>query len=211
MRLVARILFFANRTVMRTLFRVDARGLDRLPETAQFVFAPNHTSYLDPPALGAVLSNARLARTYWGGWSVIVTRNVFTRFIGRLANAVPIDPERGAISSLAFGAVLLKRKLSIVWFPEGGLSRTGELQPFKPGIGIVLARFPVPVVPVFIAGTHEALPVGAVLPHLRKVRVTFGKPLDPRELERAGKGKEAHERIVNALRERIAALKEKVG
>ena len=211
MRLVARILFFANRTVMRTLFRVEARGLDRLPENAQFVFAPNHTSYLDPPALGAVLSNARLARTYWGGWSVIVTRNVFTRFIGRLANAVPIDPERGAISSLAFGAVLLKRKLSIVWFPEGGLSRTGELQPFKPGIGIVLARFPVPVVPVFIAGTHEALPVGAVLPRLRKVRVTFGKPLDPRELERAGKGKEAHERIVNALREHIAALKEEVG
>src|SRR6266566_2458165 len=211
MRLVARILFFANRTVMRTLFRVEARGLDRLPENAQFVFAPNHTSYLDPPALGAVLSNARLARTYWGGWSVIVTRNVFTRFIGRLANAVPIDPERGAISSLAFGAVLLKRKLSIVWFPEGGLSRTGELQPFKPGIGIVLARFPVPVVPVFIAGTHEALPVGAVLPRLRKVRVTFGKPLDPRELERAGKGKEAHERIVNALREHIPALKEEVG
>jgi len=106
---------------------------------------------------------------------------------------------------------LLKRKLSIVWFPEGGLSRTGELQPFKPGIGIVLARFPVPVVPVFIAGTHEALPVGAVLPRIRKVRVIFGKPLDPRELEQAGKGKEAHERIVNALREPIAALKEKVG
>jgi len=51
MRLVARILFFANRTVMRTLFRVEARGLDRLPENAQFVFAPNHTSYLDPPPL----------------------------------------------------------------------------------------------------------------------------------------------------------------
>ena len=211
MRLAARILFFTNRTIMRTLFQVEASGLDRLPENAQFVFAPNHTSYLDPPALGAVLSDARLARTYWGGWSVIVTRNAFTRFIGRLANAVPIDPERGAISSLAFGAVLLKQTVSIVWFPEGGLSRTGDLQPFKPGIGIVLARFPVPVVPVFIAGTHEALPVGAVLPRLRKVRVTFGKPLDPRELERAGKGKEAHERIVNALREHIAALKEEVG
>ncbi len=64
----------------------------------------------------------------------------------------------------------------------------------------------------FIAGTHEALPVGAVLPRLRKVRVTFGKPLDPREeLERAGKGKQAHERIVNALREHMAGLKEELG
>jgi long-chain acyl-CoA synthetase len=211
MRLAARILFFTNRTIMRTLFQVEASGLDRLPENAQFVFAPNHTSYLDPPALGAVLSDARLARTYWGGWSVIVTRNAFTRFIGRLANAVPIDPERGAISSLAFGAVLLKQKVSIVWFPEGGLSRTGDLQPFKPGIGIVLARFPVPVVPVFIAGTHEVLPVGAILPRLKKVRVIFGDPLGPRELERSGVGKEPHERIVNALREHVAALKQKVG
>src|SRR4029450_2456029 len=99
--------FFANRTVMRTLFRVEARGLDRLPENAQFVFAPNHTSYLDPPALGAVLSNARLVRTYWGGWSVIVMRNVFTRFIGRLVNAVPIDPERGRVSIFALGARVL--------------------------------------------------------------------------------------------------------
>jgi long-chain acyl-CoA synthetase len=211
MRLAARILFFTNRTFMRSLFRVEASGLDRLPENAQFVFAPNHTSYLDPPALGAALSDARLARTYWGGWSVIVTRNAFTRFIGRLANAVPIDPERGAISSLAFAAVLLKRKVSMVWFPEGGLSRTGELQPFKPGIGIVLARFPVPVVPVFIAGTRDALPVGAILPCLKKVRVIFGDPLDPRELERTGMGKEPHERIVNALRKRVAALKQGAG
>jgi len=67
------------------------------------------------------------------------------------------------------------------------------------------------VVPVFIAGTHEVLPVGAVLPRLKKVKVTFGKPLDPRELERAGKGKELHERIVNALREHVAALKEEAG
>jgi 1-acyl-sn-glycerol-3-phosphate acyltransferase len=64
---------------------------------------------------------------------------------------------------------------------------------------------------VFIAGTHEALPVGAVLPRLRKVRVTFGKPLDPRELERAGVGKEAHERIVDSLREHVAALKQEAG
>ncbi len=142
---------------------------------------------------------------------MIVTRNAFTRFIGRLVNAVPIDPERGAISSLAFGAVLLKRKVSIVWFPEGGLSRTGELQPFKPGIAIVLARFPVPVVPVFIAGTHEVLPVGAILPRLKKIRVIFGNPLDPRELERTGEGNEAHKRIVSALRNHVEALKAATG
>jgi len=208
MRLGARILYLINRLVMRALFRVEAEGLDRLPENVQLVFAPNHTSYLDSPVLAAALSDERLARTYWGGWDVFVTRNALTRLISRLANAVPIAPERGMITSLAFGAVLLKRKVSIIWFPEGGLSRTGELQPFKPGIGILLARFPVLVVPVFIKGTHEALPVGAVLPRLGKVRVIFGKPIDSRELERVGQGNEAHERIVSALRNQVAALKD---
>ena len=101
--------------------------------------------------------------------------------------------------------------MSIIWFPEGGLSRTGELQPFKPGIGIVLARFPALVVPVCIAGTHEAFQLGVWLPRLRKVRVIFGKPIDSRNLERTGEGKDTHERIVSALRNQIAALKEKVG
>ena len=57
----------------------------------------------------------------------------------------------------------------------------------------------------------EVLPVRAILPRLEKVRVIFGDPLDPRELERSGVGKEPHERIVNALREHVAALKQKVG
>jgi long-chain acyl-CoA synthetase len=211
MRLGARVLYFINRLVMRVLFRVEAEGLDRLPENVQLVFAPNHTSYLDSPVLAAALSDERLARTYWGGWDVFVTRNALTRLISRLANAVPIAPERGVITSLAFGAVLLKRKVSIIWFPEGGLSRTGELQPFKPGIGILLARFPVLVVPVFIKGTHQALPVGAVLPRLGKVKVIFGKPIDSWELERAGEGNEVYERIVSALRNQVAALKHEAG
>jgi len=62
----ARILFFANRTVMRQPLPGRSQGLDRLLKRPVSYSRRITTSYLDPPALGAVLSNARLARTYWG-------------------------------------------------------------------------------------------------------------------------------------------------
>jgi 1-acyl-sn-glycerol-3-phosphate acyltransferase len=93
-----------------------------------------------------------------------------------------------------------------VWFPEGHRSHTGELQPFRPGIGVLLDRFPVPVVPVFIRGTYEAMPPGKAWPRPRKLTITFGEPLDPRELEQQGEGEQPQDRIVQALFEHVAKL-----
>jgi long-chain acyl-CoA synthetase len=48
---------------------------------------------------------------------------------------------------------VLGRGQNLVWFAEGERSRTGSLQPFKPGVGILLGYYPVPGMPVFIRGT----------------------------------------------------------
>ena len=63
-----------------------------------------------------------------------------------------------------------------------------------------------PVVPVHLEGTRNALPPGRVLPRPGRIRITFGPPLDPRELERKGSGDQPHERITNALHEEMAKL-----
>ena len=94
----------------------------------------------------------------------------------------------------------------LVWFPEGGRSPDGELQPFRPGIGALLARHRVPVVPAFIRGTDEAMPPGRLLVRPAKVTVTFGAPVLPEDLERAGRGATPEERISTALRDRVAGL-----
>ena len=52
---------------------------------------------------------------------------------------------------------VLKCQQNLVWSPEGHRSPTGKVQPSKPGIGMLLNHFPVPVVPVFIRGTHKAM------------------------------------------------------
>jgi len=61
----------------------------------------------------------------------------------------------------------------------------------------------VPVVPVFIRGTYEAMPRGKFLRRFEQVTVTFGEPFDPRSFQESAR---PQEQIVEAVRERVAHL-----
>ena len=202
----ARFLYALNRVLMRLLFRVRAEGLENLPEDRQWVLTANHVSYLDPFALAALLDWSQLRKSYWAGWTGVAFANPVMRFLSRLGKILPIEPTRAARSSLAFGAKILKNKKNLVWFPEGERSPNGKLQDFKPGIGMLLEHFPACVVPVFVHGTHDALPPGRYFPRLRLIRLVLGKPLDVHDLKREGRGEKPHQRIASALQAKVAQL-----
>ena len=207
MSVLARGLFLLNRALMRGLFKLRVEGLEKLPERGPFVVAPNHVSYLDSFTVAAALDYRLLRRTYWAGWTGAAFGNPLTRLVSRLAQVVPIDPERAGVSSLAFGAAVLARGKNLVWFPEGERSPDGELQPFKPGIGMLLNHFRVPVVPVSIRGTYEAMPRGKALVRPARVTVVFGQPLDVQDLvEQQGEDGQSRDQILETLRERVAEL-----
>ncbi|HEX2740269.1 MAG TPA: AMP-binding protein [Rubrobacter sp.] len=195
-------MFTLNRMLMRGPFRLRVEGLENLPDEGPFIAAPNHVSYLDSFAVAAALDDRVLRRTYWAGWTGAAFGNPLTRLVSRLAQVVPVDPDRAGLSSLAFGAAVLKRGRNLVWFAEGERSPTGRLQQFKPGMGILLNYYSVPVVPVFISGTYEAMPRGKFLRRLEQVTVTFGEPLVAGDLETASSQQE----VVQAVRERVAKL-----
>ncbi len=204
---MARGLFSLNRALMRGPFKLRVEGLENLPERGSFVVAPNHVSYLDSFAVAAALDYRLLRRTYWAGWTGAAFGNPLTRLVSRLAQVVPIDPERAGVSSLAFGAAVLARGKNLVWFPEGQRSPNGKLQQFKPGIGMLLNYFQVPVVPVFIHGTYEAMPRGKALVRPAKVTVVFGEPLDVQGLvEQQDEDGQSRDRILETLRDRVAEL-----
>ena len=204
--LMAGILFTVNRFIVTRIFKLKARGLENLPAEGAFIITPNHVSYLDPFAVAAALGFEKLRRVFWAGFVGIAFKNPFFRYFSRLSRTVPVDPAKGVISSMAFGAAVLRRKQGLVWFPEGRRSPNGRLQPFKPGVGIILEHYPVPVIPAFIAGTERILPPGKAIPRLDGISVVFGRPLDAAALARNGKGKEKKERIASRLHEEVARL-----
>ena len=202
----ARGMFALNRAIARGVFRMQVEGIERLPEEGPFIIAPNHVSYLDAFAVAAALPYRRLRRTYWAAYEGAAFDNPLNGFVSRLAQAVPVDGDRIPASSLAFGAAVLERGRNLVWFPGGQRSPTGELQQFKLGIGLLLKRFRVPVVPVIVHGTREAMPPGKALPRPTKVTVEFDRALEVDELERRGEGESPQDRIVQALHDRIGEL-----
>ena len=194
-----------GRPLFRLVLPLQVRGAGELPR-GQCVLAPNHQSLLDPFALACALPRERLRRVAWGGWTGMAFKNPLLRWLSRLARVVPVDPAAGPATSLALGAAVLQRGDDLVWFPEGERSRDGRLLAFRPGLGHLLLAHELPVVPVRIEGTHEALPRGSLRLRRRPLRITFGAPLDPAALAERGQGQTPVERLVAALRGEVARL-----
>lgn len=204
MRLVGKVLLGLNRILLRSLYRLNVQGKDQLPEEAPFILTPNHASLLDPLALAASLTPEQLNRTYWAGWTGIMFRNAFARLLSRAVRVLPIEPESGPLASVAIAVAALQEKQNLVWFPEAGRSHNGKLQRFRPGIGLLSSAHPVPLVPVWLQGTYEALPPGKWFPRPHKISVTFGKPVHASELQATAK--DDYQALADALQERVAAL-----
>ena len=70
--------------------------------------------------------------------------------------------------------------MSVLIFPEGVRSPTGEMKPFRGGIGMIASRLDLPVVPVKIENVDRLMPVGSTFVRPGRVRVFFGAPLQLR-------------------------------
>jgi long-chain acyl-CoA synthetase len=195
-----------NRWIMRTVYQVKAAGLEHVPQEKQFILIANHVSLLDPLAIAAVLLPHQLQNLYWGGWTEVMFRNMCMRGISRLAQVLPIDPQRGPFANLAVALTCLEDGHNLVWFPEGGRSTNGRLQPFQSGIGLILKQHPVPVIPAWITGTYEAWPPHHRIPRPGRIAIEFGKPLSVQTLKNTKKGDQPHQKIVNGLYQALVNL-----
>jgi long-chain acyl-CoA synthetase len=204
------LLHLLVRPLVRHLFHLKVEGEAHIPQTGPYILTPNHESLLDPVLVGVALGRQHLRQTYWGGWTGIMFNSPLKRMFSRAMHVLPVDQSKGPLSSLALAAAALQKGYSLVWFPEGGRSTTGELLPFRPGVGLLARAHAIPLVPVWIEGSGKALPVGACRPRRVDLSVTFGVPLDPKRLEQQGSGEQPHERIASALREELIGLRRAV-
>jgi long-chain acyl-CoA synthetase len=197
------------RFLMRLLFKVEGDGQENLPKQGAFLICPNHESYLDPFAVAAALPKGQHRHTWWAGWTGILLSSAPRRLFSRIVQVLPVDQYRGGGASLDLAAEAFGRGAAVVWFPEGGLTRDGELQRFHAGVGILVERHRVRIVPVAIDGSYEAWPFSEGFPGgfrgFHKIRIRFGKPIEPEPLIADGGG--TPQGIADALRARIAALR----
>jgi 1-acyl-sn-glycerol-3-phosphate acyltransferase len=137
--------------LVHTFYRVDKEGLDRIPETGPCVIVCNHVSYVD-----AVVIAACVRRPIRFVMDHRIFKVPLLSFIFRTMRAIPIAPakEDATMKDRAFAEVAkaLAAGEIVGIFPEGKLTETGELNPFRPGIQQIVETTPVPVVPLALRG-----------------------------------------------------------
>jgi cytidylate kinase len=158
--------------VMRTLFRLEARGTEHVPARGPLLLVSNHSSLLDPPIVGGACPRQLtfLAKAELFGVPG------FGRLIHAL-NARPVRREGADAAALRVALRVLEQGGALLVFPEGTRGPEGRLREPKPGAALLAVLSRAPVVPVFVRGTGRAWPRGQRLPRPAKVRVTFGPPL----------------------------------
>lgn len=163
--------------LMNTYLRIECQGLQHIPDSGAYILAANHCSHLDAVAIREVLGRRAADLYVMGAKDYFFDTRLKSWFFTTFLNALPFDREDTAAQSLATCRTVLDAGRAILIFPEGTRSITGELQAFKPGIGVLGIELDVPVVPVHLHGTFEALPKGRSLPRPARIHVRIGPPL----------------------------------
>jgi long-chain acyl-CoA synthetase len=209
--------YFLVRPAMLLLGWPRVRGRENLPGVkGPVLIVANHASYIDP---GFVL-HALPARLRWrtavamGGETLTDLRvpppgtNFFRAILGRiqyplvisLFHVFPLPVRSGFRKSFEFAGELVDRGWSVLVFPEGVLTPDGAIGPFRAGIGLLVTRLRIPVIPMRLAGLYDLREANKHWTSPGHIRVTVGAPVTFAETE-------TPENITQELERRVKDLK----
>ncbi len=147
---------FVDWLLISLFYRVRTDGLERIPDQGAALLVCNHVSFMDALIImGSVRRPVRFVMYYR------IFRIPVLSFVFRTAKAIPIagakeDPALLTQALEQIDQALAEGELVCV-FPEGSLSNDGEIAPFRPGVERILARRPVPVVPLALRGLWASM------------------------------------------------------
>jgi len=181
--------------IFKIYFRLEINGCENIPKTA-CVIAPSHQSMLDGFIVEATLPYKILKNSFF-----LAYKNVFgTTLLKPIADngqTILIDANENLKQTMQYCALPLKSNSNLVIFPEGARTRDGKLLEFRPFFAMLSKIYNVPVVPVVIVGSFEALRSGTSFPKPKKVKLKYLEPIYPDEL--------SIEEIVHKTKESIEA------
>src|SRR3954464_8168089 len=172
--------YMRPRVIGREVFR-------RLPHPV--ILVANHSSHLDTPTILRALPLQWRQRT-----AVAAAADYFYKkrgvkeLVALIFNTVPLARNGGGVGNGAIDHVdhLIDQRWNLLMFPEGTRSRDGSLGKLRSGAAVIAQQHHIPIVPIYVKGTHDAMPPGRNWPHKRwllarrhRVEVHFGLPIWP--------------------------------
>ena len=192
-----------SRFVCFILCRVKVSGREFLPRTGGFIVACNHISYYDPPLVGSCVNRPMnyLAKKE-------LFKNSIISKILQWCHALPV--RRGTIDRSALDAcrTALQSGQGLILFPEGTRSKTPELLPPKPGIGMIAVGAQVPIIPAYVQGSNR---LSECITFRSRLRISFGEPITAEWIGQFAPEKDSYLAVVQEVMSRIRLLREQAG
>jgi 1-acyl-sn-glycerol-3-phosphate acyltransferase len=159
----------------------------RLPHPV--ILVANHSSHLDTPTILRALPLKWRQRTAVAAAAdYFYKRRAVASMVALIFNTVPLLRQGGGVNNGATEHVdrLLDQRWNLLMFPEGTRSRSGELGKMRSGAAAIAQAHDIPILPIYLKGTHDAMPPGRNWPKRRRflarrhrVEVHFGEPIWP--------------------------------
>lgn len=197
-------------SVAKLWFRYEVHGAENLPVRGPYILAPNHRSNLDTPLLPLVSPGP----VRFMGKDSLWAAGRFAAWFLDTMGGFPVSRDSADRLALRIAGDVLAHGEPLVMFPEG-TRRSGpivEPENMHSGPSFVAGRQRVPIVPVGIAGTEEAMKSGSRMVYPKKVVFVVGSPLDPPMLNDKGRvSRSTLAEHTNELRNRIQEVFDEAG
>ena len=175
-----------QKALYERLLQTRVTGKAYLPPASRFIVAANHASHLDMGLVKRALGD-------WGDRLVtLAAKDYFFDdplkrvYFENFTNLIPMDRHGSVRESLRLAQRVIEDGFILLIFPEGTRSENGIMQGFKPSIGYLALHHKIDVLPMYLEGTHDAMPKGRLLPqHKKEVAAHIGPLITYQKLKQA--------------------------
>jgi long-chain acyl-CoA synthetase len=194
------------------MMRSSVTGRAFIPHNRNTLVVANHGSHLDMGFVRHALGKYGEDIVTLAAQDYFFEKNTFQRtFFENLTNLKAVDRRGGLRASERQAGEILSRGKTMLVFPEGTRSTDGEVKEFKPLLGHLALTYGVDILPLYLAGTREAMPKGAKVPLKRDLDARIGPPITVTDMRRLTKGLssgDAAREVAKLAHRAVLALKE---
>ena len=184
-----------------TFYDFTQSGTAHIPMHGPLIFAANHVSFYDPPAIGCCI---RRQINYFARDSLF--KGSFGKALIRIGT-IPVARENAEIKSLKAIFKSLKAGGAVAIYPEGTRSHNGLLAEPKPGAGMIACKSKATIIPVRVFGTYEAYGRRRKLPQFGgPIHIAYDRPMTAEEVDPGNAHPERYLEASRRIMARIAKL-----
>lgn len=135
-----------------SIYRISTRGLENVPQTGATLLVSNHLSYIDGLLIGAALDRNVRFMLHGAVYDLWYLKPFF-----KLMKVIPVRTGKRVLENIQEAHDALKSGDLVCIFAEGGISRTGNILPFKRGFEKIADNLDVPITPVHLDGVWGSI------------------------------------------------------